>query len=123
MAVENAVTAHVDIVREFCKAIAAGDTVKMFSLMSPEIEWISVVDFNVQDRGPEEVMQKVFAPLMQGWESFPPAPSESLVDGSAVMSLGHFTCVHRSTRKGANLASVFCTLSRLTFSCTETTAA
>lgn len=116
-------TASVDIVRDLYKAVADGDTVKMFSLMSPEIGWISVVDLNVQDRGPEEVMQKVFAPLMQEWESFSPAPSEFLVDGSTVVSLGHFTCVHRSTRKGANLASAFCTLSRLTFGCTETAAA
>jgi hypothetical protein len=40
-----------------------------------------VVDFNVQEKGPAEVMKKVFAPLMQEWESFSPKPSEFLVDG------------------------------------------
>ena len=51
-------TTPVDTVRDFYAAIAAGDTGKMVGLMAPDIEWISVVDFNIQDRGPEEVMKK-----------------------------------------------------------------
>jgi len=65
MAKENAMMTPVDTVRNFYAAIAAGDTGKMVSLMTPDIEWISVVDFNIQDRGPEEVMKKVFVPLMR----------------------------------------------------------
>lgn len=94
----------VDTVRDFYSAIAAGDTEKMVDLMAPDIEWISVVDFGVQDKGPAEVMKKVFAPLMQEWESFSPAPSEFLVDGSTVVSLGRFACVHRTTHKRADVA-------------------
>jgi hypothetical protein len=104
MTKENAVTTQVDTVREFYAAIAAGDTGKMVRLMAPDIEWISVVDFNIQDRGPEEVMKKVFVPLMQEWESFSPDPSEFVVDGSTVVSLGRFACVHRATHKRADLA-------------------
>ena len=69
MAKENAMTTPVATVRDFYAAIAAGDAGKMVDLMAPDIEWISVVDFNIQDRGPEEVMKKVFVPLMQEWES------------------------------------------------------
>jgi len=76
----------------------------MVGLMAPDIEWISVVDSNVQDRGSKEVMRKVFVPLMQKRETFSPAPSEFLVDGSTVVSLGRFACVHRATHKRANLA-------------------
>jgi hypothetical protein len=104
MAKENAMTTPADTVRDFYAAIAAGDTGKMVGLMAPDIEWISVVDFNIQNRGPEEVMKKVFVPLMQEWESFSPAPSEFLVDGSTVVSLGRFACVHRATHKRADLA-------------------
>lgn len=96
--------APVDTVRDFYSAIAAGDTGKMMSLMAPDIEWISVVDFGVQDKGPSEVMQKIFAPLMQEWESFSPSPSEFLIDGSTVVSLGRFACVHRTTHKRADVA-------------------
>ena len=46
----------------------------------------------------------MFVPLMQEWESFSPAPSEFLVDGSTVVSLGRFACVHRATHKRADLA-------------------
>jgi len=76
----------------------------MVSLMTPDIEWISVVDFNIKDRGPEEVMKKVFVPLMQEWESSSPDPSEFLIDGSTVVSLGRFACVHRATHKRADVA-------------------
>jgi ketosteroid isomerase-like protein len=96
-------TTPVETVQEFYAAIAAGDTERMVALMSPDIEWISVVDFHVQDRGPEEVMKKVFAPLMQEWESFSPAPSEFHAQGSTVVSLGRFACVHRATHRRADL--------------------
>ena len=75
-------TTPVETVQDFYAAIAAGDTERMVALISPDIEWISVVDFHVQDLGPEEVMTKVFAPLMQEWESFSPAPSEFHAQGS-----------------------------------------
>ncbi len=104
MAKENAMMTPVDTVRNFYAAIAAGDTGKMVSLMTPDIEWISVVAFNIKDRGPEEVMKKVFVPLMQEWESFSPDPSEFLIDGSTVVSLGRFACVHRATHKRADVA-------------------
>jgi ketosteroid isomerase-like protein len=104
MAKENAMRTPVDTVRDFYAAIALGDTGKMIGLMAPDIEWISVVDFDIRDRGPEEVLKKVFVPLMQEWESFSPAPSEFLVDGSTVVSLGRFACVHRATHKRADLA-------------------
>ena len=97
-------TTPVDTVRAFYAAIAAGDTGEMVDLMAPDIEWISVVNFNIQDRGSEEVMRKVFVPLMQEWKSFSPAPAEFLVDGSTVVSLGRFACVHRATHKRADLA-------------------
>ena len=58
-------TTLLETVRDFYAAIAAGDTESMVALMPPDVEWISVVDFHVRDRGPEEVMKKVFAPLME----------------------------------------------------------
>ena len=89
-------TTSLETVRTFYSAIATGDTGRMVELMTSDIEWISVVDFNVQEKGSAEVMKKVFPPLMQEWESFSPAPSEFLVDGSTVVSLGRFACVHRT---------------------------
>jgi ketosteroid isomerase-like protein len=100
---ENALANSVDTVRDFYTAITAGDTEKMIALMAPNIEWISVVDFNIQDRGPEEVMKKVFVPLVQEWESFSPNPSEFHADGNTVVSLGRFACVHRATKRRADL--------------------
>lgn len=81
----------INTVRNSYEAITAGDVSAMTSLMAPDIEWITVMDFHITGKGPEEVMQKVFLPLMQEWESFSPAPSEFLVAGSTVVSLGRFT--------------------------------
>ncbi len=97
-------TKPVETVQDFYAAIAAADTEKMVGLMASDIEWISVVHFDIQGRGPDEVMKKVFVPLMQEWESFSPEPSEFHADGSTVVSLGRFACVHRATGKRADLA-------------------
>jgi hypothetical protein len=67
IAKEKAMAIPIDTVREFYAAIAAGDSGKMVGLMAPDIEWISMVDFNIQSKGPEEVMEKVFVPLMEEW--------------------------------------------------------
>jgi hypothetical protein len=98
MAKESVMTESVDTVGDFDAAIATGDTRKMVDLMAPVIEWTSIVDFNIQGRGPEVIMEKVFVPLMQEWENVWPVPSESFVDGSMVASLGRFACVHRATQ-------------------------
>lgn len=94
----------VETVRAFYAAIEAGSTEEMIGLMAPDIEWISVVDFNVQERGPGEVIDKVFLPLMREWESFLPAPSEFHAEGSTVVSQGRFRCVHRASHRRADLA-------------------
>ncbi len=100
---ETHMTTPLETVRAFYSAITAGDSDRMIQLMSPDIEWISVVDFGIQENGPAEVMKKVFAPLMEEWESFSPAPSEFVVEGATVVSLGRFACVHRATHKRADL--------------------
>jgi hypothetical protein len=54
----------VETVRSFYSAIGAGDTSKMVELMTSDIEWISVVDFNVQEKGPlghEESVRPTYA--------------------------------------------------------------
>lgn len=101
---KNVVTTPLETVRDFYAAVAAGDIETMVALMAPDIEWISGVDFHVQDRGPEEAMKRAFAPPMEEWESFSPAPSEFHADGSTVLSLGRFACVHRATHKRADVA-------------------
>lgn len=100
---EGSMTTPIETVQDFYAAIESSDTERMVALMAPGIEWISVVDFHIQHRGIEEVMKKVFMPLMQEWESFSPAPSEFHAQGSTVVSLGRFACVHRATHKRADL--------------------
>ncbi len=45
----------IDTVRNFYEAITAGDVSARTSLMAPDIEWITVMDFHITGKGPEEV--------------------------------------------------------------------
>ena len=55
--------------------------------------------YKVTGRGPERVAEGLFKPLMAEWTSFTLEPTEFIVDGNTVVSLGHFTGVHGSTAK------------------------
>ena len=71
-------TTPVETVQDFYAAIASGDTEKMVKLMAADIEWISVVDFDVQHRGPEEVMKKVLCLLCKSGRASRRLPRSSM---------------------------------------------
>ena len=88
-----------DIVRSFYDKLKAGDAPGALGLMSDDIEWITMWHYKVTGRGPERVAEGLFKPLMAEWTSFTLEPTEFIVDGRTVVSLGHFTGVHGSTGK------------------------
>ena len=92
----------IETVQAFYAALEQGNVESLVSLMAPDIERITMLDFQIDGRGPDQVVTKVLMPLMQEWASFAPSPSEFLVDGQTVVSLGRFTCVHRATGKRAD---------------------
>ena len=91
-----------ETVKKFYNRLAAGDAPEIMALMTDDIEWITMLDFHLDGRGPQQVAAKVLTPLMQEWESFAPTPTEFIEAGDKVISLGTFTCVHRTTRKRAD---------------------
>lgn len=97
-------TAPVDTVKRFYDRLAAGDIPGLVGLMTDDIEWITMLDFNLDQRGPQPVVEKVLTPLMEEWLSFSPDPAEFITatDDSTVISLGSFTCIHRATSKRAS---------------------
>ena len=73
----------------------------LLGLMAHDIEWITMWHYKVVGRGPERVAEGLFKPLMAEWSSFALDPSEFIVDGDTVVSLGRFTGVHGATGKKA----------------------
>jgi len=90
-----------EIVRSFYDKLKAGDAPGALSLMARDIEWITMWHYKVNGRGPERVVEGLFKPLMAEWSSFALDPSEFIVDGDTVVSLGRFTGVHGTSSKHA----------------------
>ena len=69
--------------------------------MAPDIEWITMWHYKVKGRGPDQVAEGLFKPLIAEWSSFALVPSEFIAQEDTVVSLGEFTGVHRTTGKKA----------------------
>ena len=94
-------TKPAEIIRSFYDKLKAGDAPGALGLMAHDIEWITMWHYKVVGRGPERVAEGLFKPLMAEWSSFALDPTEFIVDGDTVVSLGRFTGVHGSTGKKA----------------------
>lgn len=91
----------VEVVSSFYDKLKAGDASGALGLMAHDIEWITMWHYKVNGRGPEHVAEGLFKPLMAEWSSFALTPTEFIVDGDTVVSLGRFTGVHGTTGKQA----------------------
>lgn len=94
-------TTPVEVVRSFYDKLKVGDAPGALCLMAHDIEWITMWHYKVNGRGPEHVAEGLFKPLMAEWSNFALTPSEFIVDGNTVVSLGRFTGVHGTTGKQA----------------------
>ncbi|CDX45495.1 conserved hypothetical protein [Mesorhizobium sp. ORS 3359] len=94
-------TTPTELIQRFYDRLAAGDVANALSLMSPEIEWITMWHYKVGGPGPERVAEDLFKPLVAEWSSFALVPTEFITEGDTVVSLGGFTGVHGVTGKKA----------------------
>lgn len=86
-------------IRSFYDKLKAGDAAGALGLMAPGIEWITMWHYKVNGRGPKHVAEGLFKPLMAEWTTFALEPTEFVVDGVTVVSLGHFRGMHGTTGK------------------------
>lgn len=87
----------VETIRDFYAALGSGDAARALSLMSDDIEWITMWHYKVAGRGPDKVAEGLLAPLMREWKSFKLIPTEFIAEGDTVVSLGRFVGVHGTT--------------------------
>lgn len=94
---------NVALVRSVYAAFGRGDVPAVLAQFDPEIEWNEAENFPYADgnpyRGPQAVLQGVFARLGSEWESFAVEPHELLDAGDRVVTLGVYRGTHKGTGK------------------------
>ena len=88
-----------EIVKKLYASLTAGDANSALALMSDDIEWITMMDYKVDGRGPQKVLEGMLAPAMQEWQPYILTPHEFICDGEKVVSVGRFSGTNRMTGK------------------------
>ena len=91
--------APLEIVKELYAKLTAGDPGGALALMSDDIEWITMMDYKVDGRGPQKVLEGMLIPAMEEWEPYTLTPHEFICDGDKVVSVGRFRGTNRATGK------------------------
>ena len=87
------------IVKELYASLTAGDVSGALALMSDNIEWITMMNYNVNGRGPQKVLEGMLLPAMKEWEPYTLTPHEFICEGDTVVSVGRFSGTNRMTGK------------------------
>lgn len=91
----------VQIVRASYEAFGRGDIPAVLSSWHPDITWTEPEGspYAGTYRGPQAVVDGVFADLNASWTGFAVTPDEYLDAGDTVVVLGHFTGAYTATGK------------------------
>jgi ketosteroid isomerase-like protein len=90
-----------EIVRSFYERLGAGDVAGVLDLIAADIEWTTMWHYKVTGPGLVGIVDGIFKPLMAEWSQHSLVPTELIVDGDTVVSLGDFTGRHATTGKEA----------------------
>lgn len=104
---------NVAIIRAIYDAFAAGDVPAVLGAMAPDIVWNEAESFLYADgnpyRGPEAVLNGVFARCIGEWDGFAAIAEEFLDAGDTVVVLGRYKGANKATGQplDAQLAHVW----------------
>lgn len=104
---------NVGLIRAIYAAFAAGDVPGVLGRMSPDIVWNEAESFLYADgnpyRGPEAVLNGVFARCLGEWDGFAAVPEEFLDAGDTIVVLGRYKGANKATGRplDAQLAHVW----------------
>lgn len=92
---------NVAVVRGLYEAFGRGDIPAVLGAMSPDIVWNEAENFLYADgnpyRGPEAILNGVFARLGGEWDGFAAAPEEFLDAGDTVVMFGRYGGTYKAT--------------------------
>jgi ketosteroid isomerase-like protein len=95
-------TATIDLVRAFYAALGRGDVPGLLGLLHPELEWTEAEGFPYYSGTwgkPDDVLNKLIAPLMRDWDNFSAVADDFIAEGDRVVSLGVYRGVNKATGK------------------------
>jgi len=104
---------NVDLVRAIYAAFAAGDVPAVLGAMSPDIVWNEAENFPYADRnpyrGPEAILNGVFARIGAEWDGFEAVAEELIDGGDTIVALGRYRGICKATGRAidAQLAHVW----------------
>jgi uncharacterized protein len=94
------------IVKQIYQCFASGDIPGLLALLSPDIEWNEAENFPYSDgnpyRGPDAVLNGVFARVGNDWDSFAAHPGQIFDAGDAVIMFGRYSATHKATGRSMN---------------------
>lgn len=97
---------NVDLVKGIYLAFGTGDVPAAVAAMHPEIEWNEAENFPYSDRnpyrGPEAVLDGVFARIGSDWEGFGVEPEAFHDAGDTVIMTGRYVGSHKATGAAMN---------------------
>ena len=92
---------NVNTIRNLYDLFARGDVPTVLAGFHPEIEWNEAENFPYADgnpyRGPNGVLEGVFARILVDFESFAATPETFLDAGASVVALGRYTGTNKAT--------------------------
>ena len=101
---------NLDLIRAIYDAFSAGDIAGVLAHLSPDIVWNEAENFPYADgnpyRGPDAVLNGVFARLGGEWDGFAAVPEEYLDSGDAVVVLGRYRGTWPATGRAMNAQMV-----------------
>jgi ketosteroid isomerase-like protein len=92
----------IEIVKSFYAALDRGDISSALATLHDELEWTEAERapyYTGTWHSPEDVYQKLFAPLLRDWEGFSVTPHDFIASGERVVSLGAYSGTFKATGK------------------------
>ena len=96
-----------DTVHHFYDALGRGDVPAVLSLLDAEIEWTEAERFPYYGgtwRGPQAVLDNLFAPLARDWDGFSAAAADFIAQGDRVVALGRYGGTYKRTGRSIEAA-------------------
>jgi uncharacterized protein len=91
-----------DTVRAFYDKLGQGDVPGVLALLHNDLEWTEAEGFPYYSgtwRSPQEVLDKLFVPLMRDWEGFSAKANDFIAEGDRVVALGIYSGTSKATAK------------------------
>jgi len=100
-------TKRLDVVRRFYGYLKTGDVPAVLGLLDSEVKWTEAEGFPYYSGtwvGPDAVLNNLLKRLAADWNDFAATPDDYLIEGSKLVSFGHYSGTYKKTGKSIRAA-------------------